>query len=148
MVFAIEFTDDVDPTALATVFLGLVTVVSLFFTRRSLLQTREEIDLSRREVQEAHRPVVTPLVDPARMFTPYGSEPIPIGPQLVRQGVLYVPLENVGMGPALSVTAQLTLLTDDGQVSGANEGGDQPGLAAGIGAGAMTPLEMRVPGTL
>ena len=77
MLLALEFTDDVDPTALATVALALATLGtllllmrSLVYTRRALAQTREDVELSRREVEEAHRPVIVPVIDATRKLRP------------------------------------------------------------------------------
>lgn len=141
---AIEFTDDVDPTGLATLALALITLVALLYTRRALKQTKEEIDLSRREVEEAHRPVVVPVVDRSRTLTVPGFSR-PIGPLLIETGSLLVPLENIGSGPALDVEVTITLLTEAGDISGANDAQQTVGAVAGLGVGGLVPVEVGVP---
>ena len=126
---ALEFTDTVDPAALATVVVALVAIVGLFFTRRALAQTQSEIDLSRREVEEAHRPVMVP--------TSFAR------PVVVTTGVLAVPVSNVGMGPALHIVASAKLLDSDGKPSAAGSGEQRPAMIAGLGAGEQTTLEIK-----
>ncbi len=129
MLLGLEFTGTVDPAALATFLLAPVAVVGLFLTRRSLTQTQSEIDLSRREVEEAHRPVVVPTA-----FARSG---------IVSTGALAVPVTNVGSGPALRIEAWGKLLDADGNPSLAGDGEQTPALVAGIGAGGATTLEIK-----
>lgn len=105
----LHFTNTVDPAALVTFVLAVVAIIGLLLTRRSLNQTQEEIGLSRREVEEAHRPVVIPII---------GKMPMDLGsdgqremiPQALDDGRLVVPVENIGSGPALNVECSLQLL--------------------------------------
>jgi hypothetical protein len=124
-----EFTDTLDPTAIATFVVALVAVVGLVLTRRSLMQTQSEIDLSRREVEEAHRPVVVPAAQSR--------------PGVVSAGALAVPVANVGNGPALRVEASANLLDVEGKPSLAGGGEQTPAFVAGIGAGQTTTLEIK-----
>ncbi|MGP0101138.1 MAG: hypothetical protein ACLPUT_05895 [Solirubrobacteraceae bacterium] len=114
---------DWDATAVGTLALALATFVSLFFARGALKktqdqielgqaqleQTQREIELSRREVEEAHRPVLVPVVEP-RKYMDLGADGagMPQVPQLLSHGHLYVPVENVGSGPALNVEASVS----------------------------------------
>jgi hypothetical protein len=137
VLFALELTDDVDPTAIATVLLALVTLASVLLTMRSLRQTHEEVELSRREVEEAHRPVVVPVIDATRKLRPERSDSPPVGPHIMSNGVLWVPIENIGAGPALDVEVSLEL---PGVVEG------QPvvsGAATGLGVDRVLAVEVR-----
>jgi hypothetical protein len=82
MIFGLEFTDEVDPTAPATLALAMVTVGSVVLAWRALRQTRDEISLSRREVEEAHRPVLTPAVDATKTLRAWGYGEYEFGPQV------------------------------------------------------------------
>jgi hypothetical protein len=122
-----------DWTAVGTLALAVATFVSLYFARRllgqtqqqitlgqeQLEQTQREIALSRREVEEAHRPVLVPFQrsDTAIKFRggeiPAGGGPTtsenPADRQDVpRYSVAFLPVENVGMGPALNVRGEFT----------------------------------------
>jgi hypothetical protein len=143
---AIELSDEVDPTALATVVLALATLVALWFTRRALKQTQQGIDLSRREVEEAHRPVLVPVVDQTReMSLPAAtSDRLPAMPTVPGNRFL-VPVENIGSGPALGVEATLTL--DSDTLPEAHRKGhtiDVPG----IGINNLTSLEFPLAGAV
>lgn len=62
-VLAITLTTASIWTAIGTLAVAFVTGVSLYFGWRSLRQNQREIELSRKEVEEAHRPVIVPVVD-------------------------------------------------------------------------------------
>ena len=137
----LHFTNTVDPAALVTLVLAIAAIIGLILTRRSLNQTQEEIALSRKEVQEAHRPVVVPIVaaePPGVTITPIGPSKsrriFPMRPCVPEAGVLVVPVKNIGSGPALRVEASVKRLNDDGSVwvGGAIEP-KTPGTAAGLG---------------
>lgn len=134
MLPGLEFTDTVDPATLATAVLAAVAIVGLFLTRRSLTQTQSEIDLSRREVEDAHRPVVAPVAT-ARpgVVSIDASSPL----------VLAVPVVNVGMGPAMRIEASAKLLDAEGNPSLAPTGEQTPALVAGLGAGDTTTLTIK-----
>jgi hypothetical protein len=135
VLFGLEFTDNVDPTAVATLALALMTFGLVLVTMWSLRQTREEVELSRREVEEAHRPVLVPIIDATRKMKPDRPDSPSVGPQLMSQGVLWVPLENIGSGPALDIEVSLQL-TDLAEVSGDRTAG----ALAGLGADRLLPV--------
>lgn len=95
--------------ACATATLAFVTLWVVVLTRRALTE-------SRKEVQEAHRPVVVPLNDnreipvvlgaaghPQERARPFGSNES-----------LYLPVENIGSGPALDVLVRVWALDGPG----------------------------------
>ncbi len=128
-----------DWTAIGTLALALVTGISLVFGWNALRQ-------GQREVEEAHRPVVVPIADqrriePARPNVPAGRSARP----WVNPPALYVPIENVGTGPALKIEATVELLNSAGGWSGA-AGGEQPGATVALGASSSSAVEMQVPG--
>jgi hypothetical protein len=104
--------------ALATLILATATLWAVYLTRRSLSQTQEEIALSRREVEEAHRPVIVPLADP-RLIRMAGATSMgkpAAQPAVHTTGQLTVPIENIGTGPALRVEASIELLSNKGDL--------------------------------
>jgi hypothetical protein len=130
VVLALTLTGDVDP---GTAALAILTLVSLLFGWRALRQTQSEIDLSRREVEEAHRPVVVPFIDIAdRFHLVAGQGPVAAGPQL-RPGGLRIAVKNIGSGPALDVEVAVT--ARDGAGGVLPDWGDEKhvGVIAGIG---------------
>ncbi len=74
-----------------------------------LEQTQREIELSRSEVEEAHRPVLVPVVD-STSYMDLGADGAnrERRPQLEPGGLLFVPVENIGSGPALNVEASVS----------------------------------------
>jgi hypothetical protein len=142
-----------DWTAVGTLALAVVTLalaVATFWmvklTRRALTQNRDEIALSRREVEEAHRPVVVPLADfrVIEFVGPEGRAVLPAVPA-VEEGRLFVPVENVGTGPALDLEAAVELLNSAGGWSGA-AGGEQPGAAMALRSSSRILMEARIHG--
>ncbi len=105
MIVGFQFNDSLDWTAVGTLALAGVTFVSLVLGRRALAQTKEEIDVSRREVEEAHRPVVVPTK------VVWGENQNPAA-------TVAIWLENIGTGPALSLRASLELLDANGERAG------------------------------
>src|ERR1700749_852089 len=103
MTVGLEFNDTFDVTAIGTVALAIVTFVSLLFGWWTLRGTKASIAISRREVEEAQRPVVVPLRDPGRRVTIMGGQDLPATPFAPRTGLLVVPVRNIGKGPALRV---------------------------------------------
>jgi hypothetical protein len=147
MLVGLEFNDTFDVTAIGTVALAVVTFVSLLFGWWTLRQTKASIALSRREVEEAQRPVVVPLRDPGRTLTIMGGQDLPATPFVPRTGLLVVPVRNVGKGPALRVDVTVEGFNAAGGWSGAWSGPQSVGLlATAIGADEMTPLEVDLPG--
>jgi len=128
-----------DWTAIGTLALAIVTGVSLAFAwgslrqaqqqiklgQEQLEQTQREIELSRREVEEAHRPVLVPFQKSGERITFRGGEIFAGGgPQvsgndadrqdLPRYSGVFLPVENVGVGPALNVRGEFTGPHGDG----------------------------------
>jgi hypothetical protein len=124
----LEFNDAFDLTAIGTLALAVVTFIALLVARSTLKQTRREIDLSRREVEEAHRPVLVP--------TPMAQ------PTTVGDGGLAVHMTNIGTGPALHIEASASLLDAEGKPSLAPTGPQTPSLMAGLGAGEGSVLQI------
>jgi hypothetical protein len=139
-----------DWTAVGTLALAAVTLAlagatfwMVKLTRRALRDSRDEIALSRREVEEAHRPVVVPVV--GKTSIDLGAEGrVERRPQVLRDGKLLVPVENVGPGPALNVEAWASLLDDAGQPSTGSSGQQLSARVAGIGPKANSPLLIQV----
>jgi uncharacterized membrane-anchored protein YhcB (DUF1043 family) len=150
---ALEFIDTFDLTAIGTLALAVATFVSLYFARRALKQaqqqitlgqeqleqTQREIELSRREVEEAHRPVVVPIADStARMDVHLAKAPLEKQPQLLERGHLFVPVRNIGAGPALNVEVSIAFLDDAGATG--PRPGQTHGRSAGLGPDRTIPL--------
>jgi hypothetical protein len=139
-----------DWTAVGTLTLAAVTLglaVATFWmvklTRRALLQGQDEIKLSRSEVEEAHRPLIVPVV--AKTFVDLGADgKYEKRPQVLRDGKLFIHVENVGPGPALNIEAWASLLDDTGQPSTGSSGPQSPARAAGLGPHTETPLLIQV----
>lgn len=118
MLFGVEFTDDVDPTALATFILAAITLATVLVGGIALRRTRSEIDLSRREVEEAHRPVLIPIIDATQELHLWdATTKHPVRPFFREASRVVVPIKNIGSGPALDITASLTPRNDAGEFS-------------------------------
>lgn len=128
MLFGLTFTGNVDPTALATFVLAGLTLAAVIVGGKALTKTQSAIDLSRREVEEAHRPVVVPLVDGLHADGDW----------------LFVPIKNIGLGPALDVEVGATLRDDAGNYTEA-AGPERIGAVAGLGVSDVRPIEIRIP---
>ena len=108
-----------DWTAIGTLVLAAVTLAAVIVAAVSLRQTRREIALSRTEVEEAHRPVLVPFQKSAEGVTfrggligagggPEVSENPVDRQDLPPYSAAFLPVENVGMGPALNIRGQFT----------------------------------------
>jgi hypothetical protein len=117
-----------DLTAVGTTALAVVTAVSLVVGYLSLRQTRNEIALSRSEVEEAHRPVLVPFVDPATV------------PSLNANGLLRIPVQNIGAGPALEISGNFIV-----PLTSAPKGTIGTGTAVGVGVAADAWLDRAIP---
>jgi hypothetical protein len=153
----LAFADNWDATALGTLALAAATFASLFFARRSLgqmqqqiklgqaqlEQTQREIELSRSEVEEAHRPVLVPIVD-STSFMDLGAAGAgrERHPQLEPGGHLFVPIENIGSGPALNVEASVsgTSIPDEARTEH-----QMSARVAGLGEGHFRALLIELP---
>jgi hypothetical protein len=130
MALALTFTGNVDPTALATIVLAIVTVGLAWIGWKALRQTQSEIELSRLEVEQAQRPVLVPVTGTAN--------PRADG------DVLVVPIRNIGAGPALDVEIAVTTLNDAGEFSHA-AGPSSTDTLTGIGVADPVAFEIRIP---
>jgi hypothetical protein len=118
-----------DWTAVGTLALAIVTGVSLVFGWKSLRQ-------GQREVEESQRPIVVPVaVDLEANGRPEER------PRVTGDGDLFVPVENVGPGPALNVEATASLLDGEGQRSDRSE---RSARVVCIGPHADSPLLIQV----
>lgn len=139
----LAFAGNWDATAVGTLTLAIVTGVSLVIAWGSLKQTQDEIELSRREVEEAHRPVLVPLAD----LRPLDVVPIGLAerqaarPTFLGEGQLLVPIENIGTGPALRVNASVQMRNPQGGPTGVGTSGMRPAVLAGIKtSGVVAPI--------
>lgn len=140
----LAFAGNWDATAVGTLALAVVTGVSLLFGWASLKQAQREIELSRREVEEAHRPVVMPILRGTPMDLGSDGQPATT-PQLIRSGDLVVPVENIGSGPALNLEATMTYYDDSGPSSIAR-GPQTPAAVTGLAVSAFAPLYLDAEG--
>jgi hypothetical protein len=150
-----------DWTAIGTLALAIVTGVSLAFAwgslkqtklqimlgQEQLQQTQREIELSRREVEEAHRPVVIPVViarppDLGARSVSGSRRTFPGRPSVVKPGVLAVPIQNIGSGPALGVVASIERLDDQGDLYRGPIEHRTPGRVAGLGKDDTVSIEI------
>jgi hypothetical protein len=148
VIVGLEFNDTFDLTAIGTLALAAVTFVALVIAARALKQTKAEIQVSRREVEEAHRPVVVPVADNRRMeFAGEELSYAPARPRFrpQRKSVMVVPVENIGTGPGLQIEAQAELLTADGERAG--HGGEPVGSTGNLAlaASALGLVEIDTP---
>jgi hypothetical protein len=140
-----------DWTAIGTLGLAAVTLAAVIVGAISLRQTRKAIALSRKEVEEAHRPVVVPVViahppDLVLRSVSGSRRTFPDRPSVAESGVLAVPVQNIGSGPALCVVASIERLDENGErYTGAIEH-QTPGKVAGLGKDQTVPIEIRYHG--
>jgi hypothetical protein len=110
-----------DWTAVGTLALAVVGAVALIVAGLTLRQTKEEMVVSRRQIEEAHRPLIIPLKDlrEINLATPSGIEKLSAVPRTdsagavedhpSRQTRLLIPIENLGTGPAIQLAANVTV---------------------------------------
>jgi len=108
IVAGLTLNPEVDITGLATLALVLVTLATVVIGYRALRQTQQEIALSRREVEQAQRPVVLPRREGTSARSNV-TEPV------YSDGMISLPIMNVGAGPALDVFAKLYPRDDHGR---------------------------------
>jgi hypothetical protein len=156
VVIGFEISDNLDWTAVGTMVLAAVTGASLLFGWRSLRQ-------GQREVEEAHRPVLVPVADSRIVRIPGGTqaqreggwffsakslreEELPAWPTVPATGLLVVPVENIGSGPALRVRVQLWPYDIKEWYGGWNSQKSVGTVPTAIGvAQGVTPLEIELP---
>jgi len=133
-----------DWTAIGTLALAAVTLAAVIVAAIALRQTRADIALSRKEVEETHRPVVVPVLvtpAPATASVSASRHTLPTRPSVVEPGVLAVPVENIGSGPALDIVARAELLLIDGTRAG--HGGEPTSIGTlALGSSALTHIEI------
>jgi len=145
-VFGLHFNHTWDLTAAGTLALAAVTLAAVVVAAVSLRRTGKAIELSREEVEEAHRPVVVPVID--KTFMDLGSDgALEKRPALMRDNAtLVVPVENIGTGPALRVKATVTEWNGPGgSFSAYGMGGQKPAETTGLGVGVLMPLLLTLP---
>jgi hypothetical protein len=146
MPLALTFTGNIDPTALATFILAVVTVISVVIGGKALRQARGEIEqtqneiaVSRLAVEEAHRPVVIPVVDETHVM----EHPLTLGsqtrPSFANHNIV-IPIKNIGAGPALDIEVSVTPRNDAGEFSDAWGDRRYNATFVGIGIGEVTPV--------
>ncbi|MEN3283708.1 MAG: hypothetical protein V7607_4848 [Solirubrobacteraceae bacterium] len=100
-VWGIRIAKEIDVTGIATVILALATAGLALWTRKAVKQGSIEVD-------RAHRPVLVPIIDGSQNFQAWGHGVMPLGPGFDPQDrTVFVPVRNVGMGPALDVAARI-----------------------------------------
>lgn len=133
----LAFAGNWDATAVGTLALAVVTGVSLVFGWKSLRQ-------GQREVEEAHRPVVMPIVRKTTMDLGADGQH-ETSPKLLNSGHIVVPVENIGSGPALNLEATMTYCDGDAPSSAAR-GPQTPASVAGLGVSVFLPLYLEAEG--
>jgi hypothetical protein len=129
--FALQLTGNVDPTALVTFILALLTLALLIAVTRALRLAQHEVDRWRDQAEQSHRPVVVPIHSTMQM------------PVFQGHGELLVPIENIGSGPALDLHLFVTPRDENGGVSPAWGEVKHAGSAAGLAVAKTTPVEVR-----
>jgi len=118
----IHITDEIGLTGIATAGLAGATMVLAWWTRRAVKQSGTEIE-------RAQRPVLVPKIDASQRFMPWSvGGALALAPTL-HDRTLFVPVRNVGMGPALRVRAHVAF-------------GDVEGKASTSGIEATTQLDL------
>ncbi|MGZ4287634.1 MAG: hypothetical protein ACXVW5_25975 [Solirubrobacteraceae bacterium] len=129
--YGLQLTGNVDPTALVTLILALLTVALLVVVIRALHLAQREVDRWRDQAEQSHRPVVVPIHSTMQM------------PVYQGHGELLVPIENIGSGPALDLHLFVTPRDENGGVSPAWGEVKHTGAASGLAVSKTTPVEVR-----
>lgn len=110
LVLGFEFVNEIDATGIGTVVLAAATAGLAFWTRKAVGQGNDELE-------RAHRPVLIALAD---------AKDKGLRPQVLRgtgpteepdPSKFLLPLRNIGMGPALHVTAIVEFGDSEGRRS-------------------------------
>lgn len=131
-------------TGIGTLVLAAVTFLAVLVAAIALRQTRADIALSRKEVEEAHRPVLAPIVDTTAQMdlgADGKTEKLPV----LAHGRLYVPVRNIGAGPALEIEALIEML-DDAKPAAEVSSGLKAAKVAGLGVTRSLPMLVETPG--
>jgi hypothetical protein len=138
-----------DWAAIGTLALAIATVISLVFGWKSLRHAQREIELSRQGVEEAHRPVVVPVIiarQPVAASVSSSRHTLPNRPCVIEPSVLVVPVQNIGAGPALTVLASVKPIDVEGNPHIGPAEPQTPGTVAGIGKDQIIPIEIHAHG--
>jgi hypothetical protein len=136
--------------AIATLALAVVTAISVAIGWSALRKAQDEVDLSRREVEEAHRPLVVPVIELDQSYRVANIGLIPVAPTVQQGGPfghlrkLIIPVRNIGSGPALDVTVGVIGRNDAGEYSHA-WGPECFGGVLAIGVQEVKPVDISVP---
>ena len=144
--YALTFNPQVDLTGLATIALAIftfaltvVTLILVLATRRTVADTRTEIGLHRQEVEEGHRPILIPVIDRTQTFMPVGAPEHTLMP-VFDLNRIFVPIRNIGPGPALSARIRLDFASVAANEESTLATMDLKSGLAGVGSG-----ETRIP---
>lgn len=100
---AFHVSNQIDATGIATFVLALATAALAWWTRREVTQ-------SATEVERGHRPVLVPVIDYSQHYSIRQDRTVYLAPMLdegIAARPLHLPVRNVGMGPALRVSANV-----------------------------------------
>jgi hypothetical protein len=87
--FGLHFTGDVDATGIATLLLAVATFALAFYTRHAVAQGAQELE-------QSQRPVLMPMIVSQAGERPWLSDD---------NKRYYLPVQNVGVGPAMAIEA-------------------------------------------
>jgi len=110
MLLGWEFVDTFDLVGVGTVVLALGTLLLAWWTRSAVRQGNVELE-------RAHRPVLVPLIDVADKLEPRFSRGAATAANRPEPDRLYLPVRNIGMGPALRVVVTVEFGDDEGRPS-------------------------------
>jgi hypothetical protein len=165
----------IDLTGIGTLLLAIATFGAVAIGVRTLNETKSQIGVSKsqiaistRDLQESHRPVLVGVAESGRLIPRAGSagRTVPARPYVLPYhgpplnlvyerptSTLIIPVENVGAGPALNVSAQVvrwaTTRNEYAAPAAAPVTQQAEGTATGLGVGGLVQLEihMEVPKT-
>jgi hypothetical protein len=90
--------------AVGTILLAIATFWLALTARAQMRTTGEEVELTRVQVERAHRPVIVPASNLGEVYFRRGRVAA-IGPSATVDGLI-LPIQNIGMGPALEVRGE------------------------------------------
>ena len=106
---------DADLTGIATLALAAVTAWLAWTTRRVARTSGDQVKIDREQVEQSHRPVVVPYHNPVDEVRHRRGVLVSAAPNLDGGGIL-IPIQNVGTGPALKISAWFVDGLTDGRV--------------------------------